>query len=650
MKKDLLIDYLACAVIKIIGPIIRIMPLGFSLFLGRCLGEIIYYFDGKHRTLVFSNIKKALGKEKDSLELYKLVKNFYRKYGQNMIDLFLLPIADNKFIEKYMAVEGRENIAEGFRKGKGVILLAMHAGSWELSNAVCSSLGFKFSFFIRQQKWPRLNKLLNSYRKQRGCRIIEKERQLRYLIEALKRNEAVGMTVDQGGKLGTLVKFFGTDASIPTGAMRLALKYNSAILPVYYLRLKSPYNKVIIDKPFEIVHTGNSENDLLANINNLLKIYENWIRYYPDEYLWTYKVWKYSKSKHILVLSDAKTGHLRQSQALLGITADSLKEKGQEVTSNFIEVKFKSSFAKNILIFKSLFFSKYTNKFKLKALKDALEPACYKELMEQPADIVISAGSSLALVNSVLSNINLAKSLVIMKPPAYLGMDNFNLVIAPKHDNPQESKKVLVTQAALNLINDKYLKNESEGLFRELGRNAESFGLDNIGFLIGGDTKDFRLDKDLIKDIILQLKNFTAATDKGLLVTTSRRTAKEIEVIVKAQLADFKQSKLLIIANEFNTVHAVGGILGLSQIVIVSPESISMVSEAASSGKVVVVFDSRVSAKHRRFLKTMNDNGYIYLVKPEDLLSVLNKIKSQGLKTKILQDNLIIKEELGKTL
>jgi len=647
---DLLLDYLACAVIKTVGPLIRSMPFYVSLFLGRRIGDLIYYFDAKHRTLVFANLKKALGKEMDSGKLYGIVKSFYRKYGQNMIDIFLLPAADIKFIKKYMTVAGRENIDEAFRRGKGVILLAVHAGSWELSNAVCASLGFKFSFFIRQQKWPRLNELLNSYRKQRGCRIIEKEGQLRYLIEALKNNEAVGMTIDQGGKLGSLVDFFGADASIPTGAVRLALKYNSTILPVYYVRHMSSYNKVIIDEPFEITRTGNLEMDVLANTQNLLKVYESWIRDYPDEYLWTYKVWKYSKSRQILVLTDGKTGHLRQSQALARTATEVLEGKGKKVTLNFKEVKFKSNSAKNIFIFKSLFFCKYTNKFKLRALKDALEPDCYNELMAQPADIVISAGSSTALINSVLADINLAKALVIMCPPFYLGAGAFDLIIAPGHDNPPKIKKVAITQGALNLINDEYLKAESESLSKDLNKGVESFGTNNIGFLIGGDTKDFHLDKGLITDIILQLKKISVGSGNGLLISTSRRTSGEIEELFKSQLANFEKTKLLIIANEFNSPHAVGGILALSEIVIVSPESISMVSEAASSGKCVVVFDSKVSPKHRRFLNQMHRSGYIYLVKPADLSVFLNNIKTQGSKTKVLKDNLTTREELNKIL
>jgi len=71
---------------------------------------------------------------------------------------------------------------------------------------------------------------------------------LRELIEALESNQSIGMTVDQGGKNGEIVKFFGKSASFSTGAVKLALRYDCAIIPVFYTRIKGPYTKVILDQ------------------------------------------------------------------------------------------------------------------------------------------------------------------------------------------------------------------------------------------------------------------------------------------------------------------------------------------------------------------------------------------------------------------
>jgi len=131
------------------------------MFLGRRLGGLLYYFDRKHKAIAYANIKTALGAKLSPQELSSLVKEFYRSFGQNLIEIFLIPLVDKAYINKYITLEGKEHIFEGFKKGKGVILLSVHAGSWEFSNVICANLGFAFNLFVRGQRYPRLNRLLN---------------------------------------------------------------------------------------------------------------------------------------------------------------------------------------------------------------------------------------------------------------------------------------------------------------------------------------------------------------------------------------------------------------------------------------------------------------------------------------------------------
>jgi len=67
---------------------------------------------------------------------------------------------------------------------------------------------------VRDQRHPRLNALLNAYRKRHGCKLIQRKNETRQLVEALLANEAVGMTMDQGGKSGEPVKFFGITGGV----------------------------------------------------------------------------------------------------------------------------------------------------------------------------------------------------------------------------------------------------------------------------------------------------------------------------------------------------------------------------------------------------------------------------------------------------
>ncbi len=648
MSKKSIIDYLACILVRIVGPIIRAMPLNLALFAGRILGILFYYFDPRHKGIVYANIKTAF-KDKFSIAMInKVTRDFYIAFGQSIIEIFLIPKVDEKYIEKYISFDGKPNLEQAFKKGKGVILLSAHAGSWELSGIVAAKIGFPFNLFVRyQQRFPRLDNLFNEYRREKGCRLVQREHQLRRLVEIMRGNEAVGMTIDQGGKTGSLVKFFGKDASMSTGALKLALKYDCVILPIYFTRIKGPYNKIIIGAPFEIKRTGDPQKDLDDNLQELVIIFEKNVEKYPKDYLWIYKVWKYTKEKNILVLTDGKTGHMHQAQAMAKLAGDYLKTQDAKVNITTVEVKFKSDLSKLKVILGSCLSGKYCCQGCLWCLKNFLDEDVYHGLVGIKPDVVISCGASIAPINYIISRENLAKSIVIMRP-SILNMRRFDLVVMSRHDHPPKRKNIVAIEGVLNLIDEEYLKQQVSEIKSRLSNEDNQL---YIGLLIGGTSKGFSLSGQAITDVIRQVKVAAEKINAGILVTTSRRTSKEVEEVVRKELKGYSRCKFLVIANEKNIPEAVGGILGLSQIVITSPESMSMISEAVASRKFVLVFDSvGLSRRHEHLLSYFEENRYIHFVEKEELEQAIEHIWLHKPLIRTTKDNLLVSEALRKIL
>ena len=610
---------------------------------------MFYYFDVKHKAIAYANIKVAMQKEAEPFQLSRLTRAFYQRFGQNLIEMFLIPRLNKEYIDTYIAVEGLGHMREAFKKGKGVILLGVHAGSWELSNIISANLGFPFNLFVREQKFPRLEKLLNAYRCQKGCKLIQRKNQIRQLLEVLKNNEAVGMTVDQGGRGGMPVTFLGREASMAVGALKIALKYDVPILPAFYTRIKGPYIKTIIAQPFTVKKSGSFEKDLKDNLQELALLFERFILAHPAEYLWTYKIWKYGREKRVLILSDGKAGHLRQAQAVANIAGDYFKQKGEEVAITTQAIAFKSRLSRRLLVLSSCLAGRYHCQGCLWCLRRFLAADTYASVVRQKPDVIISCGASLAHVNVVLSRENQAVSLAVMRP-SFLSTRSFNLVIMPRHDNPPQRKNVVMTEGALNLISEQYLKDQAEGLRKAAGPSLSARGF-YIGFLIGGDAKNFSLPPHLIKAAIAQIKAAAERLNAELLVTTSRRTSQEVEKIVRQEFGSYPRCKLLIIANEKNIPEAVGGLLGLSRFVVISPESISMISEAATSGSYVVVFDAAgLSRKHQRFIRRLAQNKYIVFTEPAGIAGAITGLWDKKPKINVLADARLIASALSGVL
>ncbi|MFA5725733.1 MAG: ELM1/GtrOC1 family putative glycosyltransferase [Candidatus Omnitrophota bacterium] len=647
MKNSLLLDYLACILFKALGALFRFLPVGVTLFLGRRLGDWLYYFDAKHRARSYANIKNALRESLTLETICRVTREFYRSFGQSIIEIFLIPKVDKAYMEKYIEIEGLENIYSGLKKGKGAVLISVHAGSWELANIICANCGFPFYLFVKDQGFPRLNKLLNSYRQKKGCRIITKEGGLKQLIAALKNNSAVGITLDQGGKGGELVEFFGQSASMSTGGIKIALKYDTAIIPVYFTRTKGPKIKVLVGKELELVKTADAAQDLQDNLKKVTRVFEDFIRAYPKEYLWTYRIWKYSDEKDILILNDGKPGHLRQSEALSRIITQRLENKGIRVRASAVEIKFQNKLAKLVFSLSSLLSGKYPCPSCLWHLRKFLQADTYAALAHSRSDIVISCGSGSAPVNFIISRQAQARSIAIMRP-SFLSLKKFDLVVMPQHDRPPKKRNIVVTKGALNLITPRYLEEQSAELVKRYNLDPRVF---YIGLLLGGNSKKFILDKALAARLAGQVKAAAEKMDASILITTSRRTSAEVEGLLKQEFKEYPRCKLMVIANEKNIPQAVGGILALSQFVITSPESISMISEAASSAKFVVVFKSAgLSRKHANFLKGLALNNYIYLSEIDRLDRTIADIRQNKEPVKVLADRETVSKAIEKVL
>ena len=265
----------------------------------------------------------------------------------------------------------------------------------------------------------------------------------------------------------------------------------------------------------------------------------------------------------------------------------------------------------------------------MSCLRIKLTKPSYDALIGSYADMVVSCGSSTAGVNILLSKELNAKSIVIMRPP-FIKLTSFDLAVLPRHDNPKSAKNVVITDGALNLISDKSLEINKSFLQTKIGYLSEKV----ISLLIGGDTKDFSLDIKAIDKLLGAVKLQAQKHGYDILVTTSRRTSKEIEDLIKQKMGSYAKCKLLVIANQQNTKGTIEGLLGLSEIAIVTQESISMISEAASSGKHVIVFfqGKDKNRRHNLFLDNLSNKGFMKLSDKENISLSISDAMNQKTK------------------
>ncbi len=631
--------------VKTFAWLIRLLPVSIALWVGRCIGLFAYYFDVKHKSQAYANLKIAFADVKSSQELKQITKTLFTNYGQNLIELFRMPLLDRSKFDEFVKMEGQEHIQEALKKGKGVILIAMHFGSWEMASLTFSMLGHPYKVIVKpQKKYSKLDELLNSYRDCGGSVVLSRGMGTRDFVKSLKNNEIIGMVVDQGGKDGVLVPFFGRQASMSVGAIRMGLKSDIPLCFSVIFREKGSQHRMVFQKPLELSKSGDVDKDVVTNLTRVTKIMEDYIEKYPSEYMWFYKIWKYSKQATVAILTDGKAGHLRQSQLVGQMVQKALEGRGISSKIEIIEIQFKTKFLSRLFSLMAFFSHPFLYQGRLQFLKLFLSAKSFEQVMSMKTDFIISCGSSSASLNHFISQDHSAKSIAILKP-GILPFNRFDLIVLPEHDISNKDhipENVTVIKGACNLISKDYLDEQSEKLLAKYS-HLKSRTRTKVGILIGGTSKKICITEKQISVLINQLKEISGEHRLDFLISTSRRTPANIERMLFKAFKKDPSCPLLVLANQENVPEAVGGILGLSDILVVSGDSISMVSEAASSGKNTIVFSPEPSVpfgsgskKHQLFINNLNSHGFICSSKVtnvgQNIYNVIkNKIHTQRL-------------------
>lgn len=607
-----------------------------ALWFGRRVGSCIHLFSARRSKIAYSNLKAAFGKERTPAELKRLTRDVYIHMGQTFAELIALTKVDAKYVEKYVRVIGLEKVDRASKNPNGMLLVSAHFGNWEL---VCVSAvynGYPLYMIARDQKMERLNELLNMLREMKGNFVIRKGMDIKNVFRVLHAGKSVGLLGDQNaGVNGQLADFFGRPASVAVGPYRFAQKCGAWVLPAFIHRVKGPYHEAVIEEPMEI----KEGDDLLPYIQRYNDVLEKQIRNHPEQWLWMHKRWKVTPVKNVLVLDDGKMGHLKQSLAAVKQIRRYRKDKGfaeEHTKVDVVRIKFRTGFRRAVFdLFSPTFSSRCQGSLKL--LKWALDPESYSAAVMRYADVIVSCGSALAGVNITLKYENYGRSLAVLDP-GKLNRSKFDVVVMPAHDakGSKPADNVAVTDLAPNLIDPVELASLPPFIGKPHGGAC-------IGLLVGGDNPEFRFSKELARSLTVAVRSAAGRVGGVIYATTSRRTPEEAGAVLKDTFRSDPRCVGFVIGKDDKDERTVEKILAASDIVIVSGESVSMVSEAVSSGKPVLVFmpDKKAGkyTKYEKFADSLAERGFIRRVKVEDIAEEVACVAAKQVKFSLPEDN-----------
>ncbi|WP_415322871.1 mitochondrial fission ELM1 family protein [Candidatus Pelagibacter sp. Uisw_127] len=255
----------------------------------------------------------------------------------------------------------------------------------------------------------------------------------------------------------------------------------------------------------------------------------------------------------------------------------------------------------------------------------------FKNKIDSQFDVVISCGRK-----SVIPSIYLKKkfknkiiNIHIQEPKVFL--DNFDFVVAPEHDG-LKGNNVLTSKGAVHyLTNDELDQNEN---YLKSRINSQK---KIVTLILGGPTRYYDYNNQVIEGIFSKIEQNFIKNNYQVIIIPSMRTPQNI--IEKAK--NYFDKDQIIIPNVDKKAYLSS--LKISDHIIVTCDSTSMISEAAITGKPIYVAQMPAIKNNQRFKSFFN------LFESLNIIKELNNSIENWTYTKLNETNKIanqIKEKI----
>ena len=217
---------------------------------------------------------------------------------------------------------------------------------------------------------------------------------------------------------------------------------------------------------------------------------------------------------------------------------------------------------------------------------------------------------------------------------------SYDLLVIPEHDNPLKRKNIYSVVTMPMAINEVLLKQEAEKWAKSLEKAIHPV----IAIIVGGDTKEHKFTPSKAKRLVAYTNKLVHKFKGSIIVTNSRRTSKELTEYLNKNL------HRVLVRYDVNTSkdNPYYAFLNIADIIIVTGDSASMVSEACFFGKPVFIYDPTniVPKKFRNFHKVLYKHLYAYTL-DTFFFSRIFKVANLFVKKKLRPPSLYVNQEVA---
>jgi mitochondrial fission protein ELM1 len=204
-------------------------------------------------------------------------------------------------------------------------------------------------------------------------------------------------------------------------------------------------------------------------------------------------------------------------------------------------------------------------------------------------DLVISCGRK-SVIPSILIKKKKPEIFTIHVQDPKVRFKNFDAIVAPEHDG-LEGDNIYNSKGAIHYITESEIIKAKPYLFNKVKSDKI------VSLILGGPNKYYKFDKDQLIKIFSTIKSEFISNGYKIIVIPSMRTPKKsIDLAIK-EMGEYGYVVNNVDKQAYLSAYA------LADYVVVTCDSTSMISEAATSGKPIFVAHMKPKRNNYRFKK-----------------------------------------------
>ncbi|MBM4434170.1 MAG: lysophospholipid acyltransferase family protein [Chloroflexi bacterium] len=201
------------------------LPPGPLYAVASALGELTYLAWGTKRRIANANFSRVLGRPADDPLVRRTARRSFRNFAKYVVEIMRFPRLRAGDLQHIVHVEGMEHLRSAIDRGRGLIFTSVHFGNFEMGGARIA-YEIPLNVIADDLSNQRLMDLLVGNRSHKNINIHSPSGAARKVLQALRRNEMVGLMMDLGPRALAFdtvrARFFGQEAAFPAVAANLA--------------------------------------------------------------------------------------------------------------------------------------------------------------------------------------------------------------------------------------------------------------------------------------------------------------------------------------------------------------------------------------------------------------------------------------------